>query len=140
MTGGAVAGGGGICWRHGIPWAHAGAPRRIRLCLPPGRLLLRLAPLALTFAPSHCPQLHNAAAGRVGSRGHEGVLRLLLAAGAGTDAVDGEGDTALHVAVRMQARGSGGYDPTRGVARLLLEAGADDAITNGQGLTPVNQD
>jgi ankyrin repeat protein len=107
------------------PGADSAAPRAAR-------------PHVRTFA--YCPQLHNAAAGRVGSRGHEGVLRLLLAAGAGTDAVDGEGDTALHVAVRMQAHGSGGYDPTRGVAWLLLEAGADDAITNGQGLTAVNQD
>ena len=60
--------------------------------------------------------------------GHADIVRLLLEAHAGTDLVDGCGDTAL-----MRAS-SGGH---ASVVNLLLQAGADASLVNCLGYTSV---
>ena len=59
--------------------------------------------------------------------GHAGVIAALLAMGAEVDAVDDEGQTALHYAATVESAAS---------CRLLLEAGADPEVEDDDGDTP----
>jgi TonB family protein len=60
--------------------------------------------------------------------GHDGIVEMLLAAGASLDRRNPSGETALHLAARHGRTAS---------ARLLLQAGADFALRDTEGRTPL---
>lgn len=82
-------------------------------------------PNALSAYSSFWPPLMEAAAG-----GNVCIATLLITHGADVNAIDGDGDTPLHLAVRQYQLES---------VRLLLTNNADIDIQNNNGFTPLHE-
>lgn len=61
---------------------------------------------------------------------HEKIVRLLVRAGADVNAVDDNGDTAMHYAAARDVLN---------IIVILLEANGDPTLANHQGITPVHK-
>ena len=76
-----------------------------------------------------CYGHHGTALMRAAFRGHEGVIKALLAAGAEVDTVDSKGDAALNYAI---------YGKHRGAVQALLAGGASPNLQNLTGSSVLN--